>query len=197
LRDALLTEALKIIERRGIADISLRELARRLGVSSAAPYHHFATRTELLLALAQNGFERFESVMREELARVDDSPIEQLRALGRAYLKFAAHHPALFRLMFASGFDPVFHLGESVGAKTFNMLKDVVAACLEQSGRHEQDPLPACLAMWGGVHGIAALRLDGELVAMGTTEQIDAICENALIALSLALSPGEPRACQG
>ncbi len=193
LRDALLTEALKIIEKRGVAEISLRDLARRLGVSSAAPYHHFASRADLLLALAQDGFGRFEGAMREELARVDDSPIEQLRALGRAYLEFSVNHPGLYRLMFASAFDLEYHQGQSVGAKAFNMLREVVAACLEQSGRHDEDPMPSCLAMWGGVHGIVALRLDGELVAMCSKDQIDALCEEALLSLSLALSPGARR----
>jgi AcrR family transcriptional regulator len=189
LREALLTEALKLIEQRGPDQLSLRELARRLGVSSAAPYHHFANRTDLLKALALSGFECLERFMREDMEQVGDSPNEHLRALGRGYLRFAMQHPFQFRLMFRS--DPLLqsHSHEHADDGAFGLLRDVVIACLKRAGRTEEDPMPSILAMWAGVHGIAALRLDGPLnKVVSSAEEVETLCQQALAVLGLALS---------
>lgn len=189
LREALLSEALRLVEQRKASQISLRELARRLGVSSAAPYHHFADRVELLKAVALRGFERLEACMREELGRVEDSPGVVLRALGRGYLRFASQAPALFKLMFGIDcpIEPPHEQRED--GRAFILLRDAVVACLNQAGRANEDPLPAVLAMWGGVHGIASLRADGPLAVLGSPEELNDLCERALGVLSRGLSP--------
>jgi AcrR family transcriptional regulator len=190
LRDALLGEALKLIEQRGSAELSLREIARRLGVSSAAPYHHFANRTELLVAVAMRGFERLEASMRTELAQASEAPIDRLQAIGRGYLKFALAHPRQFRLMFQADEACVPPPAPREDGKAFQVLLDVVQSCLERAGRAGEDPMPSVVAMWGGVHGIAALRLDGPLAYMGTEDEVDALCDAALGVLSRALAHG-------
>jgi AcrR family transcriptional regulator len=187
LRDALLAGALKFIEQRGLEDLSLRELARHLGVSSAAPYHHFANRTDLLRALALHGFEQFEIRMREERGRAGKNPLDRLRALGRVYLQFAANHPAYFRLMFRR--DWAAEPYALPGSKAFAVLRETVIECLEHGGRGGEDPTPSTLAMWGGVHGIAAICLDGPLADLGGPDKIDSLCEHALGVLVRALKP--------
>jgi AcrR family transcriptional regulator len=188
LRDALLAEALKLIEQRGASELSLRELARRLGVSSAAPYHHFANRTELLWALAMRGFERLEASMRAELESAGDVPTERLRAIGRGYLRFALAHPSQFRLMFQAGHGRVPPPEHREDGRAFGLLREVVICCLEHAGRAGEDPMPSVVAMWGGVHGIAALRLDGPLTHLGTPSEVSELCEQALGVLSRALA---------
>jgi AcrR family transcriptional regulator len=92
LRAALIEAALSLLAEGGPAVLSLREVARRAGVSHAAPYRHFDDRAALLSALAEHAFVELE----QRLVASDRS----LEALGRAYLEFALDHPERFRLMF-------------------------------------------------------------------------------------------------
>jgi AcrR family transcriptional regulator len=97
LREALLERAAEIIAREGVGSVSLRGLARDLGVSHAAPRRHFADRSELLAALAQEGFERSMQAMLAGAEQVGPDPVARYRALGRAYVRFAVEHPSYFK----------------------------------------------------------------------------------------------------
>src|SRR5690349_3579164 len=90
LRPALLKAAGRVLEKEGPAALSLRELARRAGVSHNAPYRHFADREALLAALAADGFRMLGEVL----------GVASSRHRGEAYVRFALEHPQLFRLMF-------------------------------------------------------------------------------------------------
>src|SRR5512145_3325109 len=96
LRQALLDAAAAVVEREGVEALSLRELARRLGVSHAAPAHHFADRAALLVELARDGYARFGEALAKAAAAEPD-PLERLREVGRAYVRFAIEHPGRFR----------------------------------------------------------------------------------------------------
>lgn len=101
LRSALLEHAERTVREEGLQALSLRELAREIGVSHGAPRRHFADRQALLDALAENGFERLEEVLAEA---VDDGSAgfeARLYALAHAYVGFAVSHQALLELMFA------------------------------------------------------------------------------------------------
>lgn len=102
LRAALLARAVEVVDERGAADLSLRELARDVGVSHAAPRRHFADRQALLDALAVEGFERLGEDLRAAVARAGAAFDARLEGLARAYLAFATHHAALLELMFAT-----------------------------------------------------------------------------------------------
>lgn len=102
LRNALLLAALDILEADGLDALSLRGVAARVGVSHAAPAHHFPTLRALLNGLATIGFERFAASMRDARARAPADPASQMRAAERGYLDFAVSQPALFRLMFTA-----------------------------------------------------------------------------------------------
>lgn len=102
LRDALLAAALDILEQDGLEALSLRKVATAVGVSHAAPAHHFPTVQHLLTGLATIGFTRFDQAMRAERESAAADPAAQMRATERAYLAFATGHPALFRLMFTA-----------------------------------------------------------------------------------------------
>ncbi|WP_188946507.1 TetR/AcrR family transcriptional regulator, partial [Polymorphobacter multimanifer] len=94
----LVAEALTILERDGLAALSLRGVARAAGVSAMAPYHHFADRTALLAAVAVVGFERLYAAKMAATQGVDD-PRAALVAGSRAYVRFVIENPALYRLM--------------------------------------------------------------------------------------------------
>ena len=97
LRDGLLVRAAEIIATAGIEAVSLRGLARDLGVSHAAPRRHFADRAALLGALAKDGFRRSVQVMNRGAEAAGADPVARYRALGRSYVEFARSEPALFR----------------------------------------------------------------------------------------------------
>ena len=101
LRSALLDCARRIIHEEGIGKVSLREVARRLGVSHGAPAHHFKNKQALLTALAVQGYERLaETVIAELSASGTSDPRRQLEVIGRAYVRFAVENPDHFGMMF-------------------------------------------------------------------------------------------------
>jgi AcrR family transcriptional regulator len=158
LRSALVRAAGKMLEKEGPAGISLREAARRAGVSHAAPYRHFEDRDALLAELAAEGFEQLREAMRGQAGR----------DLGEAYVRFALEHPQRFRLMFGGALPmrKQAHL-RTAAATTYDAL---VAAF-----RDMPHPDLAAAAAWSLVHGLAHLRLDGHLAAQSVADVISAV----------------------
>jgi AcrR family transcriptional regulator len=153
LRRAILSAALDAIAAEGPAALSLRDLARRAGVSHAAPAHHFKDRTGLLTAVAAEGYALFA----DALAGAPD-----LRERGVAYVRFAATHPAHFQVMF----QPALYRADdpdllSAQARATDALRAGVAD-LPPGGRGEDDRL-AGVAAWSLAHGFATLLLSGNL----------------------------------
>ena len=150
LRPALLRAAARFLEREGPAALSLRELARRAGVSHNAPYRHFADREALLEALCVEGFR----LLGEALARSSG------RATGEAYVSFALEQPQRFRLMFG-GHVP-FARHPALAEAAVQPYQALLEAFRQQSSI--ADPEKAAAAAWSLVHGLAHLLLDGHFV---------------------------------
>jgi AcrR family transcriptional regulator len=104
LKAALVDGAADLIAERGSRSFSLAELSRRLGVTAAAPYRHFASRDELLAAVAVRALHAFAAALRAEASEAD-SPEERLAAMTAGYVRFAAEQPALFGVVFGLGLD--------------------------------------------------------------------------------------------
>lgn len=154
LRHAVLEAAVEVILERGPAQLSLRELARRAGVSHAAPAHHFKDKAGLLTALAVQGHELLAEAFAE--GGVD------LKDLGVRYIRFAAEHPAHFEVMYRPDLydrdDPEL---ATARARTAELLRAGVAPRSGGNGGH--DPEMAGLAAWSLAHGFATLWLSGNL----------------------------------
>ncbi|MFJ7946707.1 TetR/AcrR family transcriptional regulator [Streptomyces sp. NPDC096354] len=153
LRRAVLTAALDVIRTEGPGALSLRDLARRAGVSHAAPAHHFKDRTGLLTAIAAEGYRLFADALA-------DAP--DLRERGVRYVRFAAGHPAHFQVMF----QPELHRPDdpellAAKARAAQALRAGVAG-LPAEG-HGDDPRLAGIAAWSLAHGYATLFLSGNL----------------------------------
>ncbi|MFJ9108958.1 TetR/AcrR family transcriptional regulator [Streptomyces sp. NPDC102283] len=153
LRRVILDAALDVIATNGPGALSLRDLARRAGVSHAAPAHHFKDRTGLLTAVAAEGYALFA----DALAGAPD-----LRERGVAYVRFAATHPAHFQVMF----QPDLHRTDdpdllAARARATEAVRAGVAD-LPPAGRGEDERL-AGLAAWSLAHGFATLLLSGNL----------------------------------
>jgi AcrR family transcriptional regulator len=164
LRRTLLQASVALILEKGLDELSLREVARRAGVSAAAPYHHFATRQDLLAALALDGFGMLTERMRAARDAANAVPSERLCAIGEAYVRFAVEHPAHFRLMFRHSLVPFDALPADGSREAFVVLLDAVADVLgdENVSLHVERRGLVLLA-WSAVHGAAELLLDGPL----------------------------------
>lgn len=157
LRRALIDAALDQLADGGSASLGLRELARRVGVSSAAPYRHFKNREELLAAVAEAGFARLGATL--EAAALSRPAELHLAAMGRAYVRFAELHQALFRLMFSPEIDTRRNRAVKLAAEA--AFAPLAAAAAREAGR--RDPLEVGYAAWALAHGLAALILDQQL----------------------------------
>ena len=161
LRDALVLVGLEILAERGdVAELSLREVARRAGVSAMAPYRHFPDKAALLAAIAAVGFQRLTAAQVEADAHRD--AFEALVGQGVAYVDFACRNPTLFRLMFgAAAIERTGDLAEIAG-RSYNVLSDRVATLVA----HDEAETATLLA-WAQAHGIASLAVDGQLRQKG------------------------------
>jgi AcrR family transcriptional regulator len=166
LRAALLKVSARLLKEQGVAAFSLREAARIVGVDPAACYRHFRDRTDVLVAIAQEGFaELAERFAAERGLTQTLRPRDVLLHLGDIYVRFAAERTYQFRLMFGeSGLpsrDPRLRLPR-VEKGPYDQIVELSAAHLEVD---VDDPAASNLAnlLWAGVHGIARLRTDGAL----------------------------------
>src|SRR5271165_5836654 len=98
LRQALLNAGLELVTQKGINGFTLREVARRAGVSHNAPYAHFRARADLVAALAAQGVRGLRDALAEARDRTTGNAIDRLRSTGVAYVRFAIQNPAAFRL---------------------------------------------------------------------------------------------------
>jgi|SRR6185503_13372903 len=155
LRAALLKGAGKALEKQGITALSLRDAARRAGVSHNAPYRHFADRDALLAALAAEGFRMLGEALRGKPGR----------ARGEAYVRFALEHPQRFRLMFG-GLLPLARHPElrEAASRAYQGLVD--------AWKDMPDPQIAAAAAWSLVHGLAQLLLDGHFASQAADRDV-------------------------
>ena len=157
LRLALLTSAWETLEQDGLEALTLREVARRAGVSTAAPYHHFASKAELIGQMVQDSLTQLDQISQQ--ASQSQKPQEQLEAIGQAYVLFAVQHPARFRLMFRAEIRSPLEFSDPAQAPVFRVLLQVI----EGFGLPKAKRFNAAITAWSLVHGLATLLVDGPL----------------------------------
>jgi len=167
LREALLCSAMQTLETGGLEKLSLRGLAKSLGVTPTAVYGHFADKADLLMALHTEGFKRLRETMTDSLlALPEDAKGEaKVRALGLSYLQFAEQHPHLFDAMFfwTPDFSRVTAEQVEAGVGSEQLLRDTLIEMLLES-RVELSQAQAAVASfsaWALVHGISTLLRTG------------------------------------
>lgn len=192
LREALVAAGLALLDESGSSELSLRELARQVGVSANAAYRHFDNKEALMVAMAAEGFRRLAAVQLQA-ALQRQHPAEGFLESGRAYVNFARQHPALFRLMFGrfSAANRSEEM-ESAGQLAYEGLRHGVAATLHLEPDSAQ-VVTAAMHAWSLVHGLSHLILDGQFDAI--TDDVDGMIDAVLrqaahFSLSLA-KPGK------
>ena len=165
LRAALVEAAEAVLTERGVEGFTLRECARRAGVSHAAPAHHFKDAKGLLTEVAALGFERLTEAERKARDAERD-PKNRLLGTGIGYVRFAIEHPAQFQLMFQKGLaDQASKRLASASAAAFKVFIETyteVFGATFPAGMHK-DADPSVMREWALVHGFATLAVQGQL----------------------------------
>ncbi len=189
LRDACVDTAHALIAENGIEKLSLRDVARRLGVSHQAPYKHYPSRDHLLAEVLRRCFERFAGVLssRERF----DEPAADMRSLGRQYLMYALNNPLEYRLMFGHEWpEAANHPGLIHNSRlSFDVLRQALAPMYGGALSEDQLNLNA-LFVWSSMHGLATILQTNamanlalsEAVVTSAVEHVMDMVESALIA---------------
>jgi AcrR family transcriptional regulator len=169
LRRVLIDTALEMVTEEQNWTFSLREVARRAGVSHQAPYNHFPEKQDLLGAVAVVGFERLRDGMLRATAGAD-APEAIVEAIGRTYVRLGLENPALYRLMFGpaladAGPGDRPRVARSAGAAARAVLEEVIgrgarSGAFAVSADSREDQIVAAHAFWSAVHGLTMLVID-------------------------------------
>lgn len=167
LRGQILTAAGELLdEPEGEAAVTLRAVARRAGIAAPSIYAHFADRQAILLALVQDAFTEITGQL--EAAAADPDPVVRLRAVCAAYLEFAQTRPQRYRVMFGGVWDVANARdtaaitevdAAALGQDTLGVIVDSLQACADAGRSTSDDPRADGIALWLGLHGLAAQRV--------------------------------------
>lgn len=174
--------AIAVVAEDDPAKLSLRAVARDVGVSHAAPKNHFRDKTGLLTAIAIEGFERLLASMTESSAQ-GGSAIEALARGGSAYIRFSLANPGYFRVMWRNELlDQESEALHQAGQATFDGLMDQVVAAQAEGWGANVPARDLAVMAWASVHGVAQLYLDGPLASMDCRDA-ESISRGLLVAM--------------
>jgi AcrR family transcriptional regulator len=181
LRNSLLDAARAILEEDGLPALSLRAVARRAGVSHAAPYRHFSSHEALLSELAIEGFVELRAALGKACA-VGGPADDRIANIGGAYMRFVARRPALTRLMFGP---------QLPNRESFPELAAAADAIADAIGVALNDPALG-LAVWAAVHGLAVLILENVIDLGQRRSGLDVLPSRAEILLRSLFAASQP-----
>ena len=186
LRSALLDAALEIINELGPQQLTIREAARRAGVSHTAPYRHFADKNQMIVAVLEQGFDLLKQTMQAKKAAAEKDPIYQFAASGMAYIDFALQHPAYYRVMYSG--DLLSSSGQGslqhTSSDTFKELVEDMKTCQQLNILKPGIPELQALSILSTVHGFVTLVNDNRVNALlGDNFQLDEIRDAVMAAI--------------
>ena len=198
LRDALVEAAVDAVREGGPEALSLRELARRVGVSHAAAYRHFADREALVDVVAERSLEGLVSRVHRRLDTVDEAdPVTAARRrlveIGVGYVEFALADTGLFRLLFTAYPDAPDgkgdDAGEDAGEDPYGMLNVALDDLVRVGYLAERDRAGADVTCWAAVHGFSVLNVEGPLRGLTPADR-DAALSTLLLGIDRAFGAG-------
>lgn len=163
------------------SEVSLRQLAKAMGVSPTTPYRYFESKEELFMAVRATCYERFAAVLEARLHVIDD-PIDRVFEVAAAYHAHACEHPAEFRLMFQLGQpDPqAYPTAHAAGVASWQVVLGAVEGAA-QAGHLEADVEHLAHLLWSGVHGIVSLSLSNRFTVGQSAEDLIRPMTSALL----------------
>jgi AcrR family transcriptional regulator len=163
---ALIDAGLKLIEKKGVRALTLREIGARVGVSRMAAYRHFSDKADLLAAIREAGFTQFADALEQARSKAGKTFSTRLRAMALAYVRFAAEHPAHFEVMFSwSPHEPA--RPSPAGARAFGILEQTIREGQGSGDVRPGDSVALARLVWAQVHGVSMLRLAPDLTPRG------------------------------
>ena len=165
LKNALIQAGVAILSKEGIEGLSLRKVAQRAGVSHNAPYSHFPDKQSLIAAISTEGFKQLYDEIGAIQSAYPGNPKKQLQEGAWAYVQFAINHTDTFKIMFSGVLEkekeyPAF---VEISQKTFKRVVEIVSACQEAQILNSAPPELMAVAVWGQIHGIISLMLEGQI----------------------------------
>lgn len=190
LREALVAEGRTMFEESGATELSMRALARRLGVSEAAPFKHFAGKEDLLAAIAASGFKELRDE-RQEIAHQEADAFGRARAMMLSYIRYAISHEGLFNLMIGprlSGFRD----GEfgKAGQESFDLFSNAICMLAAEHDWPLESLELLSHTAWALEHGIAALLLAGVVPHKGSDLDVEELLRFSVDFLLRAIEGG-------
>ena len=165
LKNALILAGVEILAREGIGGLSLRKVARKVGVSHSAPYAHFEDKQALIAAISTEGFRRLYAQLQEAIQPFEADARQQMLSCGRAYIHFAVTEHDIFKIMFSGILEKEKAYTDfvEISQMTFDLLVQIVKAC-QTAGILRQAPADLlAVAIWGQVHGLVSLFLEKQI----------------------------------
>ena len=183
LRRALIEGALELVSENGPKGFTLAEAARRAGVSTGAPYRHFASKDDLLAAVAEQGFDALYAAL-SAVAESTPAPGDRLVALGGEYVRWAVGHPAHYQVMFGTDRKRPEHVAwAQAGERAFSVLIVAIVDGQAAGAIGDGDVLRHAAPIWALLHGLASLHVGGDLGHVGITEPPEDVAKRSISAL--------------
>jgi AcrR family transcriptional regulator len=190
-RARLISEARDLYLEQGLPRFSLREVARRAGVTAAAIYRHYDGKEALLREVAGEGFRVFSAYLLRALSA--NGARERMAASAEQYLRFGLEHPRDYRFIFMSTAEDVAevtpHKPREGRAPTFQFLVDRVCECIQARVLRKADPDELATVIWAHVHGLVSLRLSGHLARTGSDARFKSFYTESCAQLLAGLAP--------
>ena len=170
LKEVLVKEAFAVLEERGIEELSLRDLAERIGVSKNAPYRHFPSKSDLLTVLAIDGFNEFADAIEAAVSNANhhtagqderQQALQALREAALAFIGFSQRRPACYRLMFSRlGYTLHSESCKNSSMRAFDAMSALIAQAHKSGWRNDKTPTVIGLQIWATLHGWAGILND-------------------------------------
>lgn len=192
LRRALVDAALALVTERGPVDWTLREVARRVGVTHNAPYRHFASREALLAAVAEEGFRAITRILEEADARAPRDAESRFRRSLQTYVRFAVENPAVLRLLFSHELADrsAYPSLREAATASYVHLRRLIERCQEAGAVRAGDPDTLALVAWSAAHGFSTLLLEGQVPAASDPAKRETLADQLFAALLQGIGAG-------
>ena len=178
---ALIEAGLKLIERKGVRALTLREIGSRVGVSRMAAYRHFSDKDHLLAAIREAGFAQFGDALEAARSKAGKEFALRLKAMALAYVRFATEHPAYFEVMFGwRDADEPSTAPSPAGTRAFGILEETIREGQQKGDVRSGDSVVLARLVWAHVHGVSMLRLAPDLSPNGEGRRFVELCSEIL-----------------